>query len=287
MKFLTMITVMIPLMATANSEIDQVLKIKNQRAKQNTNGLDVGRIDKKSIQDAVDKLGGVATVEFSSNERMQVKSSTIAQRGGVIIGSGADGNTPPGKSNQRGVTVAPPTPKNSITVTARPGYVNKNHRVCALLKGHSWDEVCVKFGQAMRLIPGTYLIMTAFMNDKKELDFYEDKQIILDTFAAVKVTLHAGENIIIPAREIRIPKSEELSSYYIRRNKSYPSGAKLESLVKEFEFNPRGKEYTPLIAHHKYTSGPTDSFAVVLPGIYDILWDFDGQADVTRGIVID
>lgn len=174
-------------------------------------GIQIKPASKAMIDQAVQNLGGRATVEFDKNQKVKLDSRTTRQSG-VHVGSGANSVVATSSADQAGQVVvqAPIHPNTSITVVGRWGAQQDHLEICAvgyetnqqgqikLKAGSDFFQPlnrCAKLNQPLRVRAGYYKVYF-----HKSSWGHEVNQVSFVTHVAV------GENKVIPLREISVPR---------------------------------------------------------------------------------
>ncbi len=321
MKTLTLIALMMPTMAFAAPDSDAQLKQKLQVQRQFDGGVTVRAVDKKYVDSAVAKLGGRATVEFSSKDKVSL--------GGVIVGSGADGlvsrtNTQVGAP----IVVTPPViPKTSITVVGRPNSKMPDSYCVAQVKLGANGEVLTN--DYFQLSTDNYLLTFAGSASKCDslgapMRVNAGRYMITYNNTFYVVDLKPHENKVIPLREVQVPKYDGNIKFQLYRNfrTALEVNKALVMIKSDWAFRGEAERYTkpsileaalselipgaldsnklPTLVDIKrnafyylatvgvFTTIANDGEIIsVLPGEYNILWRFGQQYDYTTGIRVD
>lgn len=292
LKTLLTAAILLPSITMAlDSQSQQLLDAKIQQQLQSAKAAAGGAVTIKPVSRELiektlnEKLGGKGTVDFG-------------KAGGVIIGSGADGLVATSNTNNGGpIVVAPPVlPSTSITVVGRPGVSQKNS-FCILpivtdaqgniLSAQSYaNPKCGELGSPRRTTAGLHLV--SFNN------------------SILFITVKAGENRVIPLREISISNSggnigfaaypETCSELELEKHASdlvangsagvYRTVTSLKKYLLEYKAN-NPKALCRGTAPQIIAQGFDGSFFSVLPGVYSISWTIDEQNDSTGNIVVE
>jgi hypothetical protein len=284
---------LLPVLAHAENS-DQKLAARLAQSSQTAQGIVVRNVSKEYVDSAVKKLGGNAILEFGANDKLALAS------GGVIVGSGGDSRAARVSTDSRSnLTVrAPIIPVQSITVVGRDKFQNDSPNeteACAqkIVEGDSKastqpedKKVCAQINKSIRLRPGKYILT------------YQ--------VSIAFVTVAAGENKIIPLREIYVPKADQFFTWQIFRD--HLSKLEQSKTLKYFASSKCwqklfASEALPVSSHvdengifpelcdlPTYTSYLSPmyggDFVSVLPGTYGIIWKIEGDIDYTNNIVV-
>lgn len=281
MKTLFLATILFSGAAVAQVNIDDALQIRNRKMVITAPGASVGRIDAEAVKKAATNLKGSVAIQFGPNESVKLNNREAARSGGVIVGSGTNGD-------KSVVKVVPPLrPVMGVTVTGREGSLNTGHNFCARFLNPSAEKYfvkCIPIGSQLRLpYEGRYLL-------------FLDSDIRLGK-SSVEVSIKKGDQFIIPLREIQIDAYLELKGHRLiiditakeeqRKLLLYAQhSANLKSLVEgSIEFFERG--HLGAIGS-TYSSTGVPSFYNVFPGTYEVIWHFQAdQYDSTPNIVVE
>jgi hypothetical protein len=286
---------LLPILVHAESS-DQKLATRLAQGVRSVNGIVVRNVSKDYVDSAVKKLGGRATVKFGANDKLALAS------GGVIVGSGGDSRASRVTTDSRSnvMVQAPVIPVQSITVVGRDKVADADDhsfKACALkLEEKNGDLVpfdrdeqglCALINAPIRLRPGKYIVT------------YQG------TF--VYATVAAGENKILPLREIYVPKSSAAIVWEVYRDHLAPeevtksanymatrrcwymeTGDFSQYLGKVIDINGVIKDTPcalPIKNSYRKDGG---EFVSVFPGTYLIKWEFynEKQFDYTNNIVV-
>jgi hypothetical protein len=215
-KLLITITTLLTAIAGAQTqttrmspEADAWLNKKLAQAKTTDNGATVQFVSKKLITDALDKVGNKASIDFGGT---QILKTTPQKKSGVLVGSGADNLVATASADSTGpVVVQPPIlPKTSLTVVGRLGKSQPNMKICAkqiktdsqgkiIHGGGMTDPVnsCAPLNIPLRISEGLYQVFFIYMYSGNS----QPRQGL-----GITVKVDAGENKVIPLREISVPK---------------------------------------------------------------------------------
>lgn len=183
---------------------------KLEQTKQLDNGVKVNFVDRKYVEEALKKVGGKATIDFGADQKLRINDSQSrpqSSKGGVLIGSGADGLIGTSSADQIGpIVIQPPViPNTSLTIVGRWGKSQGDIDLCVaryatdnqgqLKKSGSVYipslNACTKINKPMRVAEGFYGIF--FRSGRSESPQYF-------------VRVRQGENVVIPLREISVPE---------------------------------------------------------------------------------
>lgn len=229
-KNITTAALLFPLMSLAQSftqeQAQSVLQNKLGATKLHESGVQIRPVSKEQINEAIRKLGGNATVQFSDQESMKFRASS-----GVIIGNGGSGLVATSSSDNSGpIVVQPPLiPKTSITVVGKL-HKSQGEHFCALkykmdstgtkiLPGIGFEELknyCAKVGQPLRIQKqGLYLIYIPIRGKNSGVIFISN---------STHVHIQSGENKILPLQEINVPKQSRSLYYELYSELTSPQG---------------------------------------------------------------
>lgn len=319
-------------MGSSNAFADTTQQAANWADKLNRLGkteshLSIKVVDPHFVYQASKSLGKNVTVDTGrgSRETLRQKSS-----GGVIVGSGSDGTVPTSNSSSAGpIVIHPPiTPETSITVVGRVGpkqsdtYCASKYKTDssgAYVQGggfvyfaNSEGILCTQIGKPLRLVEGAYRL---YLSNPSKSTAYNN----ISTSTLI-VALKNQENLIIPLREIHIPKfngqiqaelfrdpAVESEFYKIRVDsftRMYKSGydnfdkncTVQESNIELNHIECLGIHRSELInffqsvgftTYHPLTVAKDGEYMAVFPGGYQIRWTIDGQYELTKGILVE
>ena len=200
---------------TINSETAQrVLQEKLSTPKTHESGVQIRPVSKDLVNQALERLGGNATVELPGREMMKfVRPDSARRSGGVVVGNGGDGLVATSSADRSApVVVQPPiVPNTSITVVGRAG-ANQSNQFCVLRYNlNQLGEIeprytksirCASFGSSIRVTEGTYYVSLR----ANTYMWGTNKNSSVPSFHSSVVSLSNGENKVLTLSEIHVPK---------------------------------------------------------------------------------